>query len=45
MPQASAAERLIRGALAGSLVGAADPALVERVGALVPARRVGAGAA
>ena len=45
MPQASAAERLIRGALAGSLAAEADPALVERVGALVPARRIGAGPA
>jgi len=45
MPQASAAERLIRGALAGSLVASTEPALVERVGALVPARRVGSGAA
>ena len=38
-PQAQTAERLIRGALAGTLAaGAADPALVERVAALVPDR-------
>ena len=45
MPQSSAAERLIRGALAGSLAADIDPALVGRVAALVPARKVGTGAA
>jgi thiol-disulfide isomerase/thioredoxin len=41
MPQASAAERLIRSALAASLAADADRALIARVGALVPERRVG----
>lgn len=44
MPQASSAERLIRSALAGGLSTPAEPALVARVGALVAARRIGAGA-
>ena len=44
MPQAQTAERLIRGALAGGLAAATDPALVERVGALVATRRIGASA-
>jgi thioredoxin 1 len=45
-PQAQTAERLIRGALAGALVAAdADPALVEHVRALVPARPLRRGAA
>jgi thiol-disulfide isomerase/thioredoxin len=45
-PQAQTAERLIRSALSGGLVAAdADPALVERVRALVPARPVRRGAA
>ena len=42
MPQASAAERLIRGALEGGLAAGGDPALVEHVGALVPRRLVAA---
>jgi hypothetical protein len=42
MPQASAAERLIRGALEGGLAADGDPALVEHVGALVPRRLVAA---
>ena len=41
MPQAQAAERLIRGALAGGLAADSDPALVAHVGALVPRRRIG----
>jgi thioredoxin 1 len=45
MPQAQTAERLIRSALAGGLAAEADPALVERVRALVPARRIGGGPA
>ena len=40
MPQASSAERLIRGALEGGLAAGGDPALVEHVGALVPRRLV-----
>jgi thioredoxin 1 len=44
MPQAQTAERLIRGALDGGLAAATDPALVERVGALVATRRIGASA-
>jgi thioredoxin 1 len=40
MPQASAAERLIRGALAGGLAADTDPVLVEHVAALVPTRLV-----
>ena len=40
MPQASTAERLIRGALAGGLAVDSDPALVAHVGALVPRRLV-----
>ena len=40
MPQASAAERLIRGALAGALAADTDRALVEHVGALVPSRLI-----
>ena len=42
MPQASAAERLIRGALDGGLAADGDPALVQHVGALVPRRLVAA---
>ena len=42
VPQASAAERLIRGALAGGLAADTDPALVEHVAALVPSRLVAA---
>jgi thiol-disulfide isomerase/thioredoxin len=42
MPQASTAERLVRSALAGAIVADADPETVERVRALVSARRVGA---
>ena len=46
-PQAQTAERLVRGALAGSLavVAAVEPALVERVDALVPGRRISPGTA
>ena len=40
MPQASAGERLIRGALAGGLARDTDPALVGHVRALVASRRV-----
>ena len=40
MPQASAGERLIRGALAGGLASDTDPALVGHVRALVASRRV-----
>jgi thioredoxin 1 len=40
MPQMQTAERLIRGALAGGLAAESDPAVVERVGALVASRRV-----
>jgi hypothetical protein len=40
MPQASSAERLIRGALEGGLAADADPALVEHIGALVPTRLI-----
>jgi len=40
MPQASTAERLIRGALAGGLAVDSDPALVAHVGVLVPRRLV-----
>ena len=40
MPQASTAERLIRGALAGGLAADSDRTLVEHVGALVPKRLV-----
>ena len=45
MPQAQTAERLIRGALAGSLAADTDPLLVDRVRALVAARRVPPGTA
>ncbi len=44
-PQLQTAERLIRGALAGSVNAEGDPALVERVRALVAIRRVGVGTA
>ena len=40
MPQASTAERLIRGALAGGLASDTDPTLVEHVATLVPSRLV-----
>jgi hypothetical protein len=40
MPQASAAERLIRGALGGALAADIERALVEHVGALVPRRLI-----
>ena len=45
MPQASTAERLIRGALAGGLASDTDPALVQHVAALVPNRLVAPGPA
>lgn len=40
MPQASTAERLLRGALAGGLDAATDPSLVEHVRVLVPDRLI-----
>jgi thioredoxin 1 len=40
MPQASTAERVIRGALGSALAADTDPALVEHVRALVPRRLI-----